>query len=112
MPEQYGGFPDKVLSASAEAWNDNYAVPHEMTEEQIWEVIEAFGAAAKRAVKAGIKIIAVHGAHGYLIHSFASPTVCLELYCARLPSLLTVCEEQQTIGQMGWLVRKPNSIWH
>lgn len=44
-----------------------------MTEEEIWQVIEAFGQAAKRAVKAGCRIVAVHGAHGYLIHSFASP---------------------------------------
>ena len=44
-----------------------------MTEADIWEVIEAFGAAAKRAVKAGCRVVAVHGAHGYLIHSFASP---------------------------------------
>ena len=72
VPEEYGGFPDGVLAPTAEAWNDNYATPREMTEDQIWEVIEAFGAAAKRAVKAGIKIIAIHGAHGYLIHSFAS----------------------------------------
>ena len=73
VPEEYGGFPDGVLAPTAEAWNDNYATPKEMTEDQIWEVIEAFGAAAKRAVQAGIKIIAIHGAHGYLIHSFASP---------------------------------------
>lgn len=72
VPEQFGGFPDGVLAPTPEAWNDNYATPKEMTEEQIWEVIEAFGAAAKRAVQAGCRIVAVHGAHGYLIHSFAS----------------------------------------
>lgn len=65
-----GGFLEGVLAPTAEACNDIYATPKEMTEEQIWDVTEAFGSAAKRAVKAGIKIIAVHGAHGYLIHSF------------------------------------------
>ncbi|KXT13465.1 hypothetical protein AC579_4255 [Pseudocercospora musae] len=73
VPEQYGGFPDGVLAPTAESWNDNYALPKEMTEKEIWQVIEAFGQAAKRAVKAGCRIVAVHGAHGYLIHSFASP---------------------------------------
>lgn len=73
VPERYGGFPKGVLAPTAEAWNDNYATPKEMSEEEIWEVIEAFGAAAKRAVKAGCRIVAVHGAHGYLVHSFASP---------------------------------------
>lgn len=46
-----------------------------MTEEEIWETIEAYGAAARRAVEAGVDVLAVHGAHGYLIHSFASPAV-------------------------------------
>ncbi|EME81169.1 uncharacterized protein MYCFIDRAFT_139739 [Pseudocercospora fijiensis CIRAD86] len=73
VPEQYGGFPDRVLAPTAESWNDNYPLPKEMTANEIWEVIEAFGQAAKRAVEAGCRIVAVHGAHGYLIHSFASP---------------------------------------
>ncbi|GIZ38594.1 hypothetical protein CKM354_000200600 [Cercospora kikuchii] len=73
VPEKYGGFPDGVLAPTAESWNDNYATPKEMTEEEIWQVIEAFGQAAKRAVEAGCRIVAIHGAHGYLIHSFASP---------------------------------------
>lgn len=73
VPEEYGGFPEGVVAPTAEAWNENYARPKEMSEEEIWHVIEAFGQAAKRAVKAGCRVVAVHGAHGYLIHSFASP---------------------------------------
>jgi 2,4-dienoyl-CoA reductase-like NADH-dependent reductase (Old Yellow Enzyme family) len=77
VPEEYGGCGATVKGPSPSPWNENYSVPKEMTEAEIWEVIEAFGAAAARAVKAGIRIIAVHGAHGYLIHSFASPAVCV-----------------------------------
>ncbi|CAB1060939.1 2,4-dienoyl-CoA reductase [NADPH] (EC [Olavius sp. associated proteobacterium Delta 1] len=51
----------------------NFVKPKEMTEEEILEIIKAFGAAAKRAVKAGADGIQLHGAHGYLINEFISP---------------------------------------
>ena len=44
-----------------------------MSEEQICELIDDFIAAARRAISAGYKVIELHGAHGYLIHSFLSP---------------------------------------
>lgn len=39
----------------------------------IKKVIADFKDAAKRAVKAGFKVIEIHAAHGYLLHSFLSP---------------------------------------
>lgn len=75
VPDAYGGFAKDVQGPTAEPWNENYATPSEMTEEEILETIEAYGKAAARAVRAGIDVIAIHGAHGYLIHSFASPAV-------------------------------------
>jgi 2,4-dienoyl-CoA reductase-like NADH-dependent reductase (Old Yellow Enzyme family) len=75
VPEEFGGSGNDVQAPTPEPWNENYATPKQMTEDEIIETIEAYGAAAKRAVKAGIDVIAVHGAHGYLIHSFASPAV-------------------------------------
>ncbi len=48
-------------------------VGREMTEEDIWAAIEAFGDAAVRAVKAGFDLIEIHMAHGYLIQNFLSP---------------------------------------
>ena len=44
-----------------------------MTEDEIWEVVHAFGDGAKRAREAGFDAIQVHGAHAYLLSQFLSP---------------------------------------
>jgi len=51
----------------------NFVKPKEMTADQIREVVQAFGIAANRAVKAGADGIQLHAAHGYLINQFISP---------------------------------------
>ena len=50
-----------------------FAPPHEMSEAEILETIDAFAVAAKRSVAAGYKMIEMHAAHGYLSHQFLSP---------------------------------------
>lgn len=49
------------------------SVPEELTWDEIQQIIEAFGNAARRAVQAGFDFIEIHGAHGYLITNFLSP---------------------------------------
>ena len=51
----------------------NFVKPKKMTEEQIREVIQAFGKAASRAIEAGADGIQIHAAHGYLVNQFLSP---------------------------------------
>ena len=48
------------------------AAPKEMTKDEIKMIIESFGQAAARAVKAGFDAVEVHGAHGYLLTQFLS----------------------------------------
>ena len=40
-----------------------------MTEEDIWEIVNDFAAAAKNAIKAGFDGVELHSANGYLIVS-------------------------------------------
>ena len=44
-----------------------------MTDEEIGEVIAAFGDAAARAREAGLDAVQIHGAHAYLLSQFLSP---------------------------------------
>ncbi|HEV2202850.1 MAG TPA: NADH:flavin oxidoreductase/NADH oxidase [Bryobacteraceae bacterium] len=48
-------------------------IPHELTTGEIAGLLEAFAAAARRAVAAGFKVIEIHAAHGYLLNEFMSP---------------------------------------
>jgi len=63
----------QTIGPSAIPINENSPVPKEMSLEDINNVKQAFKAAAHRADKAGFDIIEIHGAHGYLLHSFFSP---------------------------------------
>jgi 2,4-dienoyl-CoA reductase-like NADH-dependent reductase (Old Yellow Enzyme family) len=47
--------------------------PRELTKEEIEEIIDSFGDAARRAEKAGFDAVQLHAAHGYLLSEFISP---------------------------------------
>jgi len=72
-PLAAGEDPWETIAPSAVAFGPNWHVPREMTSADMERVRDAFVAAAKRAVRAGIDAIELHGAHGYLLHSFVSP---------------------------------------
>jgi 2,4-dienoyl-CoA reductase (NADPH2) len=48
-------------------------VPRELRVEEIEEIVEKFGQAARRAVEAGFDVISIHCAHMYLCGEFLSP---------------------------------------
>lgn len=62
-----------TVAPSAIAFSDNAPTPQALGQEEIDELIDAFVAAARRADEAGLDVIEIHGAHGYLLHEFVSP---------------------------------------
>ncbi|HEY6273311.1 MAG TPA: NADH:flavin oxidoreductase/NADH oxidase [Terriglobales bacterium] len=69
-PDEGGWTP--IVAPSAVAFAEGYQVPHELTAAEIASVVDAFAAAASRALAAGAKLIEIHAAHGYLLNSFLS----------------------------------------
>lgn len=62
-----------VVAPSPLAFDEGYRQPHELSRDEIQGIVTAFRDAALRADKAGFDFVEIHGAHGYLIHSFLSP---------------------------------------
>jgi len=48
-------------------------VSHELTNEEVLEIINAFGETTRRAIEAGFDGVELHGAHGFLLQNFFSP---------------------------------------
>ncbi len=74
-----GGTP---LAASEGGWQTlgpspvpfgHYPVPRAMTLAEIRATVGDFQRAARLSLDAGFDVIEIHGAHGYLLHSFCSP---------------------------------------
>ena len=62
-----------VVGPTTEAFSDIYPVPQALDETGIAEIVRAFAEAAARSLAADFKVVELHAAHGYLLHSFLSP---------------------------------------
>ena len=62
-----------VFGPSPMAWDNDAPVPLELTTDDIARLTDAFRHAAQRALSAGFRLLELHAAHGYLLHSFLSP---------------------------------------
>ncbi len=63
----------EAVGPSALPARDGWPPPRALETDEIPAIVEAFRAAALRALEAEFDFIEIHGAHGYLLHSFFSP---------------------------------------
>ncbi len=71
LPVSEGGYIS--VAPSAIPISDQWPDPHALSKQEIAAIIQNFVESARRAERAGIRVIELHGAHGYLIHQFLSP---------------------------------------
>lgn len=67
-----GGWVENVKGPSAIPFAEGDIVPIEVTKSDIQEIKDAWAAAVRRALAAGVDFIEIHNAHGYLLSSFLS----------------------------------------
>jgi len=67
------GAPWQTVAPSALPVADGWHVPEALDDAGLAQIKQAFVDAAKRAVEVGFRVLELHMAHGYLLHSFLSP---------------------------------------
>lgn len=105
------GYPLKAASAMpASAGRE---IPEAVSNEEVYRIIECYGDAARRAQQAGIDMVEVHCAHGYLVSAFISQRTnnrtdefggCFENRM-RLPRLIIENIRRKTGGNLPILCR-------
>jgi len=108
----------KTVSSSNLPFNESDEIPHQLTISEIENVVEEWGKATERAIKAGFEILEIHGAHGYLVHQFLSPLINNRIdeyggsFENRIRFVLEIVEEMQKyITTQSLWIRLSASDW-
>lgn len=80
--KEIGGWPENVVGPTGgpdETWDgkgeqdSGFYAPRQLSTDDIKDLVRDFAEAARRSIEAGIDVIEIHAAHGYLLHQFLSP---------------------------------------
>src|SRR5205807_8391049 len=109
-PLEQGAWP--IISASPLPYFPRSAVPREMTRADMDEVIADYAAATQRAQRAGLDMVELHAAHGYLLASFISPLTNrrTDAYGGSLANRMRFPLEVFDAVRAAWPQHKPISV--
>jgi len=71
IPPERGGW--QPIGPSPLPFDASFPAPRELAPAELDQVAGQFATAARRASAAGFRVVEIHMAHGYLLHSFLSP---------------------------------------
>lgn len=69
----FDGQVENLIAPSSIAYSEDFNTPRELSLEEIGKVKENFVHSARLAKEAGVDVIEIHLAHGYLLNQFLSP---------------------------------------
>ncbi|KAJ8654671.1 hypothetical protein O0I10_009722 [Lichtheimia ornata] len=72
VPESEEGWANDIWGPSELPFDEKHGKPHELSKEQLKVLVQKWADTAVRADKAGIEVLEIHSAHGYLMHNFLS----------------------------------------
>jgi 2,4-dienoyl-CoA reductase-like NADH-dependent reductase (Old Yellow Enzyme family) len=62
-----------LIAPSAVPASPKDPTPRALTNQEVKDLVEMWGQAARRAHECGFEVLEIHGAHGYCVHQFLSP---------------------------------------
>jgi 2,4-dienoyl-CoA reductase-like NADH-dependent reductase (Old Yellow Enzyme family) len=107
IPISAGGW--EPVGPTGDPFSKTYPVPRALDAAEIPALVQAFKAAARRALAAGFDLVEVHAAHGYLIHQFLSPlsNTRTDQYGGSFDNRVRLCLEVVDAVRSVWPERLP-----
>ena len=117
-PLENGNWP--IMSASPLPYLPNSAIPREMSQDDMDELVAAHVRAAEYGLEADFDMLEIHMAHGYLLASFISPLTNLrrDLYGGDIKNRMTLPLRVFRAVRVVWPEDRPISVrlsatdWH
>ena len=105
-----GSWP--IVGPSPIPYTDQHQTPTELPATEISDIVQAFALAAHRADAAGFEWLELHGAHGYLLHSFLSPITNqrTDAYGGPFENRIRLMQEVVVAVRAVWPEHKPLTV--